>query len=487
MAKDRFDDEIRDLLGGHTPEYDASSWDKLSQTLDEMDGEGEADFEPMMKEKLESYTAPLKESHWLKFKEELEALERRRYRLWAIKLTESVIVLLLLFTYWNYTQLKSEKTDNIHYAAVEENTIESESQSSNPIVALNASQQEGIHQEQTSIAASEDFKTINGSTVAGEILSVNTSSTIEERAFDKAKSVYSTIGDLLSTLSAPINDQSTPMQSEAIAEESNLNLFDHDYFHSIARIALSPFDLTLPIVAYAPEQVVIINNLNTKSNSQDGFWLSIPVSQDFNFVNSAINLDYFASQVSSGVYGSSIGILGSYMKGSIELETGLRYSDKSYAPGLLRSFSKASADTYLESQLDFVRFNQLQVPVVVKLHALSDSRVNLYSMAGFAINGVLDYDYNIRKSVQPSARVTFFADEPQLDIANLPEGILEGGRAQNNMFVTGVLGLGVQTQMPNGAALFFQPQYQFSVIGDLNDYVRNVNTLSIEAGIKFKF
>jgi hypothetical protein len=74
-----------------------------------------------------------------------------------------------------------------------------------------------------------------------------------------------------------------------------------------------------------------------------------------------------------------------------------------------------------------------------------------------------------------------------LDLRKLPKGIGEGGRIDQNSYVTTVFGLGVQTRLDNGMAFFFQPQFQYNVTSELNGLIKNVHSFNIVSGLRFKF
>ena len=117
MREDRLDEEIRRILQEIQEDYDESSWDKLSQRIDEqgLSTEDDIDFDEQVKYKLERHSIPPSEEHWQVFNEELDNLEHRRRRVYIVKILEATIFLLLVMTFLNYTQFRSQVDINNDY------------------------------------------------------------------------------------------------------------------------------------------------------------------------------------------------------------------------------------------------------------------------------------------------------------------------------------------------------------------------------------
>ena len=74
-----------------------------------------------------------------------------------------------------------------------------------------------------------------------------------------------------------------------------------------------------------------------------------------------------------------------------------------------------------------------------------------------------------------------------VDLKNLPLGLAEGGTFEENLYVSGIIGFGVQSYLKNGVYWYIQPQYQHSFNTEINQLVSKINALSVEGGIKFGF
>lgn len=447
MSEDRFDQDIRKILEESQETYDGQSWEVLSKKLDSVDAVTDEELQDIVVDKLSNHKEPVIESHWQKLKTELEELEKRRYRLWAIKLSEVVIVLLLLLTYFNYNNLSQK---------VKIDTSEGS-------VLQYADNADGFIKSSTEKGAPDKIEGLS-------IIEVDKSSKI-------------------GTLQNIIVDALPRLNFGLVKIEKNVHEIVDHVTSSIPSIPNKPIrELIIPTRFITPlSYVVHLEEHSDYLHKNDGLWLSLDFSQDINLVNSGLNFGYIKSQVNSGLSGQSVGMSLSYQKKNVEFTGGLGYSHKSYAPGLLRGFTKASLDTYLETQIDQIRFKQLHIPVTLKVHGLNRTNSNLYAVAGIGANIIMDYNYSLEKSVQPTARVASLVDNSDIDITELPLGTGEGGSIHDNAYFTAILGFGMQANLKNNSAFFIQPQYQFNFSGGLNQYVQKVHSINIQAGLKFKF
>lgn len=493
MALDRFDDDIKSKLDGHIEEYDSSTWDRLSSILDDSQGGlseenyiSDTEIEDIVKEKLNHLHTPLNEDHWLKLQSELDQLDARKERLWTIKLIEATILLLLLFTYWNFAGYP-------HYSPLEQDDQD---------------RAESLHFANTDLE-----KTLSPQSVSGNGHFDNAKSAIVEAIHlaDFAKPVIiknsdNFYRDASSEVSA-IEDDAIGLSINSTGETSAASIIDkedngvnNDYLQSNDRYVLvDKVDLIdIADLAYDKETSItfayptILSDVDralaeNKNKLQNGFWLTLGFAKDVNLINSSVNIQTLSSYLRSGLYGTSASILAGYQINNVEIESGVKFSEKNYAPGLIRSFSKAGVDTYLETQLDEIKFNQIQIPVVAKLHAFNRTQSNLYILAGLGFNVITDYTFNTVKTVQPSSRVASLVDINSNDLSELPYGLTQGGPISDNFYTTAIVGFGFQTLMRNNTAIFFQPQYQFTISEGANDYIRKVHSFNVEAGVRFKF
>ena len=454
MPEDRFDDKIRELLNDAHEEYDNSSWEALRTRLEEQDSsaqiENEEAFIPSIKETLESQKAEVNESHWETLKAELERIQDRRERLYVIKILEAAVVLLLILTYFNYKwHSKDIQIDTNYLASAYEVSELPELHSADLFVANNI----------------ENNQTIGIIRLENAVRPlISDVSLIQSLGFqEQLKKIDHTI------------DQSADF---SVVDQNNL-----------ARLSSLPIHSLEKEIATAKLPSIVIPNESVESQPDEirEWTFGIPFSYDVNFINTDINLGFLSHQIRSGLGGASVGLSMGYRMKFIELESGIRYSKKDFRPGLLTNYSRAGSNSYLESQLDKMEIHQFQIPLLAKLYAAPTKRNSFYGVFGFAINAITANTYDITRTVQPKAILESSPLTQVIDLKKLPQGIAQGGSLFRNLYITSVIGFGVQSDIGNGVTWYFQPQYQHSFTSEINELVTQINALNIEGGLRFAF
>jgi len=454
MEEGRLEEIIKQKLENHEEFYDSASWDQLSSKMDLVDADIE---ESALKDQLVNHQEPIIESHWQILKAELEALEQRRYRLWATKSIEAITLLLLIWTFTNVSSLIVPRSQ--HESAVDIDYAQNED---NQQIKLQAFSEE-LNPQPTVRVVSNEVVVLNDD--QNEQLS---NISIDLIDLLKISMFHNSIGDL----SQLLGDDDLAMGSREI----DISYIDHS--------EIEP--LVVNMNYKAPSSSVLSGKEKTFKNRNDGWWIGAGFAEDINLINSGFNFGYLRSQVNSGLIGATADVSISWQTGPVELQSGLKYGQKGFAPGLLRTFTKASANSYLENQLDLIEFQQVQVPLMLKLHGLNKSKNHLYGFVGVSANAILGYTYSIQKSVQPSTRVNSLDLEPQIDLTELPTGFVQGGSLKTNSYLTGVIGFGFESRISDKVSFYLQPQYQHQLAGTLNDYVNRINSINIQTGLKIR-
>ncbi len=487
--EESFDEVVKEKLTKHQEQYDQASWTQLSSKMDKINASAEGAEANEIKKKLETHEESVIESHWQILKAELEALEHRRYRLWVTKSIEAVIILLLLWTFTNFSPIFAP--EQIEPASIPSDYVLDESYDSEEFWESS----KALSSFDEKIADRSSGNVVNGRDKA--IVENNINST-NENGFDAIIEdiIGSSIGNLPSGLVSNgnlINQVRVEISSDDIHlseiattarldnSNSDLVLLDIGMIH--------PFDVSLNH-EHPTSDLTLVDQTEDKSyrHKNDGWWFGANYSADINLINSGFNLGFVTSQLSSGLLGHTGGLSLSFQKGIVEIQSGFRLSTKAHSPGLLRSFTQASDLSVLEHNLELIEFTQAQIPLVVKLHALNSSRSHIYGFVGVSGNTILGYDFTIEKTVQSSARVRpTDLDATVVDLTDLPEGFAEGGQIRYNTNFTGVIGFGVESSIGDKVSFFVQPQYQHQFGGVLNNYVSRIGTISVETGVKLKF
>ena len=460
MRDDRLDEKIKKLLNSTQEEYDTSSWDKLSQRLDsesELPESSGEEFIPIIKEKLENQRASVPEEHWSMMSSELDYIEERRRRLYIVKFLEAAIILLLVFTYFHYTWYGPVVEMDMAYIEDIKATSEDPSNVHAALGFSDVQREKELTIGLEAIKASVRPSGIAPTTIEGIELSIDLTHT--------ASSIAERHGST-STLSAQDPRDDLPAAAT----------------YAVSSLDISPLEVK-PDLPY----IVMTETKGSKVYTDQGWSIGLPISYDVNFINTDLNLGYLSNQIESGLGGRSYGLSLGYRRKNIELESGLRYSEKTFVPGKLTSYTKTSEVSFLENRLDNMAIKQLEIPLLFKFYAAPVRNTSLYGVLGFGFNAILHNQYQINRTIQPKARLAGAPTSDLVNLQELPQGIIRGGSLKDNLFVTGVIGFGIQSSLTPEVNWYLQPQYQHSFTGKINQIVDRVNTLSIEGGVKFLF
>ena len=456
MQNKEFDKDIKKILENFEESYDPSSWDILASKMDLEDSaqvDSNEELIPEVKRILENYEEPVKEEHWQVMKEDLDLIDQKQKQVVVSKLVESVVVLLLVLTYFNYTSFINQPNVQLDRLYVDsKQSVTSADDLIASIDIIDPSQSVNLYQPTRPTASLEPLPNYQ----ALSVISSSPHVTIALSSFSAATII-------------------SGGESEEISDEVN----------SLASLPIKSLLTEFTAPSIEPE-LSTQTEISDKKTSK-GLWMSVAYSYDLNLINSSFDFSYLTSPLNSGLFGNSVGILLSKEIGGIQVESGLLYADKTYAPGLIRSYSKSSSSSYLESALDAADFQQVSIPVNIKMAFPSNKVWEIYTVAGVGFHAIMATDYTVSKKIQPSARLSQAVQQESVDLSLLPTGLAQGGSIDNNLYLTALVGVGAQANIKNDMAFFFQPQYQYNFSNNSNELINKVHSLNILTGLKFRF
>jgi len=466
MKDDNFDAEIKKILQDFEGHDDSSSsWSRMSDRLDEELSATESDiqdFDERVRSQMENYTIPVSEDDWLKLKHELNLAEERKEKIIISKVIEIATILLLIITISKYKTLTTPvDMDPMFMATLQE------------------------EHPRTNLLPEKEIHAISN----------------KEYVFEKLKTDALVNSSSSKEIYEPISKATSPVVQNTLTS-GTLNFSEQRVGPTLRKdiLLINPTEVVIQKIESLPLQRFstpielpqapffdILYALDRKSNSiRDGWSVGVPISTDINFINSSFNVNYLRTQLNNNLSGKTIGLSASYRKGILEIETGVRYSSKRFAPGLI-SYTPASSKSFLLDELDEAKIKQLQIPLIAKIYVQANRKLNVYAMTGISTNIILDMDYTISKSIQANARPSALPHVDALDLKNLPIGVAQGGDLNDNLYMTALVGFGIQYHMTNSVGIYLQPQYQHTLTKNINDVASKINSLNLEAGLKYKF
>ena len=183
--------------------------------------------------------------------------------------------------------------------------------------------------------------------------------------------------------------------------------------------------------------------------------------------------------------------------GRFEIETGAIYAARQYPVGLL--YVNGSVGSGLQGQrLEASELNIINVPLHFRYSFLRRGNWRAYALTGVSLQVAFQRNYFITDEPQydfrpmqaPPMPAPSAGDEPAIDrIRKSGLGWFEGGTFEENAYLTGNLGLGLERYINSRWSLFLQPTYQHSLqyfrVG-LGPNADQINSLSILFGAKVR-
>lgn len=185
--------------------------------------------------------------------------------------------------------------------------------------------------------------------------------------------------------------------------------------------------------------------------------------------------------------------------GRWETETGLIYAAKQYQARPIVFFQGSFRDGYLGRGVKDIEINVINVPLNFRYNFLRNEKWRMYALAGASIQVAVQANYYTAN--QDRFRSASFRPAPAPTSGNirssvfrtpadeLPGGWFEGGSFEENGYLTGNVGLGLERYFSGQWSIFVQPTYQHSInyfLRGLGPTKDEINTFSMYTGIRLR-
>jgi hypothetical protein len=229
---------------------------------------------------------------------------------------------------------------------------------------------------------------------------------------------------------------------------------------------------------------------NKKLRTHEVFF-SMYGSTDINFVDSDFyNTNERAWDVYQRYrYGYGGGFALGFQLKRFLLETGVSYNFISYQQREEANIIGSFANGYIEEQWNDAELNMIQVPLNIQYSFLVKRKWRIYSLTGVSINMALQNNFNFQLEDQDNtASRSISLDESEIaNEASLYKGILEGGGLRENSYLTANLGFGVERKFTYRWSLFLQPIYRrHFLIDGIGPNEDRIHSTSLRFGAKVK-
>ncbi|MEM1324681.1 MAG: hypothetical protein AAGI23_01945 [Bacteroidota bacterium] len=488
MQDKDLDKIIADKLDKLDVPYQANSWEALEGKLDANDTEGQ--FDEQVRQRLEGVEMPYQSTYWDRFAQQLDQDKLLRKQLLRYKLTEALLVLLILIT---FVHIFSNPIGVQKLLSTRDIDIQKSAAPNQQIMAF-MPEMEANH----SLEAENTIPPIvelNETTTLTTTYTQKPTSTTTNTATSSKKSTQ--IANI-STLA----DRATPqLQAAAVIEKTQQQTTESAAIEPLA-IATLPTETaptTMALQAPAPNKqfrvgMYVTSNIDQIKTPYDDILDLPPISQ-------------YASS-----YGG--GVILSWKRDRIELETGFGYANKQYVP------ADNSAVRYYNTVEDLrnIELNLVHIPVQVRYDAVQKEKWQIYMLGGSSLHLAVQANYDVRRinaqqllipepgnnsnaqqDLDLSDRQQEVLDEQgepskpasaKLKSKRFPNGLLSGGNYRDNSFYTLTLGAGLERYLDERVSVFLQPtlRQDIPMLGKgLGPNEDRISTIELMIGAKIGF
>jgi hypothetical protein len=530
--KRHIDDIVKDALENFEVPYDPTSWDAMNHRIEH---ELNEDFDAEIKSVVRNIHKTYQHRHWLQLKEWLDYSWYATNKIYINKMAECALMLLALFTFFNYAQQQQNKTASQEYA--EHARASSQDLTIN---ALNRDQDKSIVQKADNKIAPVQEKSVKQTVKqrgsANHALEVQNSRTnhlkskravtdIKAKSFSPNNSLN--IESNSSTSQKPIAlIESEPIKHDVVAKSNQSNFpskVSDDSNLSASQVNLNDanevfqnvVDLNERKMALASIELFELSSLDFSKGNElqaapqptiaqtrnpfDKKWaISAFTDMNFNHITTPYDELYLKSGYDQNRVGYGGGLMVHRELGPVELSTGVGYTSKKYSPKQFIELFKRSEDSDgTEYRFEGVKLNVLTIPIHLSYLISKKGKWRPYVTAGGAVHLALQAEYKKEdRRVSRSTSVPQYLDEnqgatytvgrtPNFEKKKFPDGLLENGSFKDNHYFTLDLGFGIERKISPSTSLFFQPTVFYNLFNKgLSANNDKINTFAMQIGVK---
>lgn len=506
---------IKEKLEGMNVPFDAGSWQLLEQKLDDeamgspAEGQPAADtkhIDEAVFEKLHRYSAPYQPGHWRRMEALLEEAFAWPRQVLRYKIAELALMLLLFLLLWQYAPTGHKSADTVDLKVLErtplvvprnQETTTGNGSKTNPQASVPAGRQPGLP-ENTETATQPSANAFSGS-------GGNGNATAELASAGRAPASRGPLalsrqgnssGNLSSSqpssLLVPLSRPYSPLAGPAHPLPQSFSL-------------QPPFLAEPGMLAILPPKEVAYKEIRgideapfIKNKRQAAFRVGMFGSAEYNLItvpsSEEKRLEEELQRYAMG-YGGGLSV--GLEMGRFEVETGAIYAARQYPVGLV--YINGSVGSGLQGQrLEASELNIINLPVHFRYSFLRRGAWRAYALAGASLQVAFQRNYYISEEPQfdfvpmqpPPPPAPSPSEEPAIDrIRRSGLGWFEGGTFEENAYLTGNVGLGLERYINSNWSLFVQPTYQHSLqyfrVG-LGPNADQINSLSVLFGAKVR-
>jgi hypothetical protein len=511
MNTDSLDDAMKGSLENlEGAAFVPMDWNMMESKLDA--AMSDAEIDPQMEDiyldaiaydHLKNMQPAYNHEHWEMMSARLDEEYAYRRKVFVTKLFEVAIVLLLVWTAFNYFPNKKTPTPSSPFP-IAVGTDTNSNQYNTNYLSTDLNEQSLLDNKsvvsfETTIPASIQDEGIKRIINEFPALVVETN-TINQNAFTSIPTPPTSDNKITET---PFSNNANSInllnnktqKATFLPLEKTLTLDEDEMLKEKLIVQISPIPsimnsiLVMDELSKGPfslDQIIKKKKLRTHE-----VFFSMYSSADLNFVDSDFynnnKREWDVYQRYRYGYGGGFA-LGFQLKRFL-VETGISYNFVSYKQREEANIIGSFTSGYLEEQWDDAELNMVQIPLNIQYSFLVKRKWRMYSLTGVSINMALQNNYNFQLEDQEnsSSRSISLNESEIANEASLYKGILEGGGLRENSYITANLGFGVERKFTYRWSLFLQPIYRrHFLIDGIGPNEDRIHSSSLRFGAKVK-
>ncbi len=507
-APDPIDDIVKSKLEDTTASYEPGSWALMESMIN-----ADADLSiPEMEdvvldgiayENLNTFETPYNPAHWELMARRIQEEFSLQHRLYRYKIAEISLMLFAIFTLLQFLPIHKIALHKKGTPVAKTESPATFQQAATPSIADYSINQ---NEETVSTATTEDAAanssnqlapvTNNNSTLAQAETKPNTETASTDNYEIPPVNIINhtgtSINENLILLAASTEDESLPQDEneENVSDETVSSLANQT---NQADEASKHSDMSLLLLeTESIEELVFDDSKNLpnctycKGKKPINLRIGMMTALDFNYVMTPYDVKFERDAYANLYGGYSGGFSFGFQQGRWELGTGVLYSSKRYEPEANIEYTGSLLEGLVGEGLTSAQLNILSIPLNVNYTYAYAGKWHFYSVAGASAN-LLAINHYDEKTFSVSSRNGY--GDPRIQQQHgepTYDGILEGGKLSDNIYLTVNLGLGVERYFTPRWSIFVQPVYQHSILsgGGIGPNSDRINALSIFAGAK---
>jgi len=470
QSDDAFDQSVKAAMSGFVADESESGWTAMERRLEESE---HVEFDDAIRDRVENYTEPYDSSSWPVLDDKIDQDVTLRRRLRIAKILEVVAVLLLILTAHN---LKPEIRELISGGEVQAGSFEADrgdlGTEEHMVIKESAASSQKVDHE----TAIRSFQSRSAEVTLQQKGQIPTSRVNQSRV--QLASLQARQIPVFAKRQISAKDGQCDVVPD-VHTNPQINEFD----------VLNTLGLSESIEASANYPVPVPK----RPRGRRSLRLTIGASVDVNslylpgdqFYTASEKVNFSERTLAAMGYSTGAGII--FDRGKWSFETGLYYSSKQYEPNRVLQIGKA----FDVRTLDFekISLHVISVPMQAYWNFDRKGKTRFYAVggAGFNLIASANYDLLTRRNTR-SAPPGGGNNRTDLEVSRVKEHILDGAEFSSKSYVTVVGGFGVEHYLNRQLSVFTQPTFNYQIpffhFSDQNG--KHLQYLSLQVGTRIR-